>query len=267
MPYGVGASPSLTTVLAAGSGTRAVWASSDRGSSFAPVVWTLGGWPASVRFLDEQTVFMGDEVGDRVFRSSDAGQTWSVHMFGRDALPGTRAIESLGGSHAWIVGGPAFGNGTGATVAYSSDAAQTWTIATLTDRAHQRAGGTLHGIAVVSPMEVWVAGENRQVFHTTDGMRTWTQLDGIPEDVLHFGGVAVRGNTIVLAGTLGSGAYGLYRSIDGGDTFQIVGRHARFDAWDPLGVHGVTQTSSGDLWVYGYGGLLWKYAGVMLDEP
>ena len=266
-PYGVGASPSLTTVLAAGNGTRPLWSSSDRGASFVPVSWTLDGWPASVRFLDEQNVLMGDEVADRVFRSSDAGQTWSVHVFGRDVLPGTRAIESLGSRHAWIVGGPAFrGDGTGATVAYSSDAAQTWTIATLTDRAHSRIGGALHGIAVVSATEVWVAGENRQVFHTTDGMRTWTQLQGIPADILHFGGIAVRGNTIVIAGSIGTSDYGLYRSIDGGDTFQIIGRRSR-GGWDANGIHGVTQTSQGALFVYGDAGLLWKYSGVMLGLP
>jgi photosystem II stability/assembly factor-like uncharacterized protein len=116
-------------------------------------------------------------------------------------------------------------------------------------------------------MEIWVAGENRQVFHTTDGMRTWTQIEGIPQDVLDFGGVAVRGNTIVLAGSIGSGDYGLYRSIDGGDTFRIIGRRSRSGAWEPNGVRGVTQTSQGDLFVYGYGGLLWKYSGVMLGDP
>src|SRR6185295_13563850 len=126
VPYGVAASPSLTTVLASGIGSPAVWSSSDGGASFAPVTWTLGGFPAALRFLDEQTVFMGDEVGDRVFRSTDAGQTWSVHLFTREVLPGTHHIESLGSRHAWIVGGPSFnGDGTGATVAYSSDAART----------------------------------------------------------------------------------------------------------------------------------------------
>src|SRR5262249_5168341 len=121
-PFDVGSSPSQATILAAGSGTRPVWSSSDRGATFAPITWTLGGWPAAIRFLDEENVFMGDEVGDRVFRSSDAGQTWSVQLFGRDVLPGTHRIESLGSSNAWIVGGPAFrGDGTGATIAFSSD--------------------------------------------------------------------------------------------------------------------------------------------------
>ncbi len=266
-PYGVGASPSLTTILASGVGTPAVWSSSDHGASFVPGTWTLGGWPAAVRFLDEQVVFMGDEVGDRVFRSSDAGQTWSLHQFTREVLPGTRAIESQGDRHAWIVGGPSFlGSGAGATIAYSSDAAQTWTITNLTDRAHLRTGGSLRAIAVVSTAEIWVAGENRQVFHTTDGMRTWTQIEGIPSDILHFGGIAVRGNTIALAAALASGDYGLYRSTDGGDTFQIIDRRGG-GAGQSNGIHGVAQTSRGDLFVYGYGGLFWKYSGVMLGGP
>ncbi len=263
VPFGVGASPSLNTILAAGSGTRPVWSSSDHGASFAPVAWTLGGWPAAVRFLDEQVAFMGDEVGDRVFRSSDAGQTWSVHLFTRDVLPGTHHIESQGNSHAWIVGGPSFrGDGTGATIASSADAAQTWTITNITDSAHLFKGGSLHGIAVVSPADIWVAGENRQVFHTTDGMRTWTQIKGIPSDFLHFGGIAVRGNTIVIAGSIPFDNYGLYRSTDGGVTFQIIDRRPAPSVWDAGGIHGVTQTSNGDLFVFGYDGLLWKYAGV-----
>ena len=36
---------------------------------------------------------------------------------------------------------------------------------------------------------------------------------------------------------------------------------------DAASVHGVTQTTSGDLFVYGFGGLLWKYTGVMLGGP
>jgi photosystem II stability/assembly factor-like uncharacterized protein len=186
-----------------------------------------------------------------------------VHLFTREVLPGTHHIESLGARNAWIVGGPSFnGDGTGATVAYSSDAAQTWTIANLTDNAHLFKGGSLHGIAVVSATELWVAGENRQVFHTTDGMHTWTQIKGIPSEILHFGGVAVRGNTIALAGTAPPGDYVLYRSTDGGATFQIVDRRAAPGVWDAGGVHGVTQTNNGDLFVYGYDGLLWKYTGV-----
>jgi len=242
-----------------------VWSSIDHGVSFSAVAWTLGGWPASVRFLDEQIVFMGDEVGDRVFRSADAGQTWAVHTFTRDVLPGTHAIESLGTSRAWIVGGPAFrGDGTGATIASWSDGAQTWTITTLTD--HDHVGGSLHGVAVVSAAELWVAGDNRQVFHTTDTMRTWTQLDGIPAEILHFGGVAVRGTTVVLAASIAPGDYGLYRSTDGGATFQIIDRRVAV-AWDPHGVHGVTQTREGDLFVHGYAGLLWRYSRVMLGGP
>jgi photosystem II stability/assembly factor-like uncharacterized protein len=263
-PYGVAASPSVTTVLAAGSGTRAVWSSRDRGASFAPVPWTLGGWPAALRFLDEQTVFMGDEVGDSVFRSADAGQTWSVHLFTREVLPGTHHLEALGSRHAWIVGGPSSSrDGTGATIAYSSDAAQTWTIANLTDNAHLFKGGSLRGIAVVSPAEIWVAGVNRQVFHTTNGMATWTQIKGIPAEIQDFGGVAVRGNTIVLAGSSASSVYIVYRSTDGGATFQIIDRRASGGS-EAADVHGVTQTSGGNLFVYGFGGRLWKYTGVML---
>jgi len=264
IPYGVGASPSQTAVLAAGSGTRPVWTSTDRGASFAPVTWTLGGWPADLRFLDDQTVVMGDEVGDRVFRSADGGLTWTVHLFTREVLPGTHHVESLGASNAWIIGGPAFrGDGTGATIAYSSDAAQTWTITNLTDNAHLFKGGGLRGIAVVSTSELWVAGDNRQLFHTTDGMQTWTQFKGAPAEILHFLGIAVRGNVIAIVGSAPPFDYVLYRSTDGGATFQIVDRRAAPDLWDAGGIHGVTATSNGDLFAYGYDGVLWRYVGAL----
>src|SRR6185295_20159090 len=98
---------------------------------------------------------------------------------------------------------------------------------------------------------------------TTDGMRTWTQIKGIPSEILYFGGVAVRGSTIVLAGSIPPRDYGLYRSTDGGATFQIIDRRQAPGVWDAGGVRGVTATNRGDLFVYGYDGLLWKYAGVL----
>lgn len=269
-PFGVGFSPSLNTVLVAGSGPKPVWTSTDRGASFMPVAWNQPGFPASVRFLDESTVVMGDAVGDRVFRSSDAGQTWNLHLFTREVLPGTRSIATLA-NNVWVVGGPAYtSDGTGATIAYSSDGALTWTIVTIKDNAHLFRGGSLHGIAVVSATEIWVVGENRQFYHTTDGMQTWTQIKGIPSTFDHFGGIAVRGDTIVAAGSVvfddGSTGYGVYRSTDGGKTFQIFDARPT-DIPDGLGVFGVEQTRKGDLFVYGYAGLLWRYAGAMLGAP
>jgi photosystem II stability/assembly factor-like uncharacterized protein len=270
VPYGIGGSPSGTTTLAVGDGARPVWRSTDRGASFAPVEWGQHGWPASVRFFDDSTVIMGDQVGDRLFRSSDAGQTWTTYTFTREVLPGTRDIEILG-NHAWVVGGPAYnGNGTGATIAVSLDSGSSWTIKTIDDQAHLFKGGSLHAIAVVSADEIWVAGENRQLYHTTDGMQTWTQIKGIPASFLHFGGIAVRGETIVVAGSVLEGdqlfGYGLYRSIDGGHTFEIADQHPGPAVLDGLGVLGVEQTPNGDLYVFGYDGLLWKYAGLMLGK-
>lgn len=106
-PFGVGFSASLNTILVAGSGSKPVWTSTDRGALFMPVAWNQPGFPASVRFLDENTVIMGDAVGDRLFRSTDAGQTWTIHLFTREVLPGTHAIE-VQGKNAWVVGGPAY---------------------------------------------------------------------------------------------------------------------------------------------------------------
>ncbi|HEX7841514.1 MAG TPA: hypothetical protein VF469_28780 [Kofleriaceae bacterium] len=268
-PFGVGFPASLSTILVAGNGSKPVWVSTDRGALFMPVTWNQPGFPASVRFFDENTVLMGDAVGDRVFRSSDAGQTWTIHLFTREVLPGTHSIE-VQGNNAWVVGGPAYTpDGTGATIAYSSDAALTWTITTLKDNAHLFRGGSLHGIAVVSPAEIWVAGENRQIYHTTDGMQTWTQIKGIPSEFIHFGGIAVRGNTIVAAGSVflgGTGGYGIYRSTDGGNTFQLFDERYSPYVPDGLGVHGVEQNTKGDLFVFGYSGLFWKYAGLMLGK-
>lgn len=262
-PFGIGSSANGEQLWVVGSGSKSVWTSSDEGQTFAPLATTPGGWPAAVHFFDVQTILVTDETGDKVSLSTNGGATWEKHTFTREILPGTKAL-TVRGTDAWIVGGPSYTpDGTGANIAHSPDSGKTWQITQLKDGAHLFRGGSLHALAAVSATEQWAAGDNRQLFHTTDGWKTSTQIKGIPDSIRHFGGIVVRGSKISLAASSDAG-YALYQSTDGGKTFEITDDRACPDPMlcDGNGVHGMASSDDGSaIFVYGYAGLLWRYPG------
>jgi photosystem II stability/assembly factor-like uncharacterized protein len=262
-PFGIGSSANSEQLWVVGSGPKSVWTSSDKGQTFAPLATTPGGWPAALHFFDLKTILVTDETGDTVSLSTDGGATWNKHAFTRDILPGTKAL-TVRGADAWIVGGPSYTpDGSGANIAHSPDSGKTWEITQLKDGAHLHKGGSLHALAAVSANEQWAAGDNRQLFHTTDGWKTSTQVKGIPASIHSFGGIVVRGSKISLAASSDAG-YALYQSTDGGKTFQVTDDRGCPNPalCDDNGVHGMAASADGSvLFVYGYAGLLWKYPG------
>ncbi len=257
-PYGIGFTPALDQIWVVGSGSKSIWTSTDKGQSFAPLPKVPGGWPAAVHLWDKQTILVTDETGDKVYRTADGGATWTPYSFGREVLPGTKGL-TVRANDAWIVGGQSFTeDGSGATVAHSADLGQTWTISALKDEAHLHKGGTLHALAPISATELWAAGDNRQLFHTTNGAKTWTQSKGFPEAIRDFGGIVASGKTISLAASSAKG-YALFESTDGGATFAITDDRACPNVCDANGVRGMVSPRNGVFFVYGYSGLLWRY--------
>lgn len=115
---------------------------------------------------------------------------WTPFEFGRELVPGVNQLE-LHGDHVYFVSGPDYdAGGTGATNLHSGDRGRTWDPAVvLEDRAHDRLGGGLSGLLVMDDHELWVAGRNRQLFHSTDTMTSAsarTKNDGKKHAISHL---------------------------------------------------------------------------------
>jgi photosystem II stability/assembly factor-like uncharacterized protein len=257
-PYGVGFSPGLDVLWLVGSGPP--FRSADGGRTFARLDTLPSDFHGYAHLWDTQIGIVTSEVGDRVHRTIDGAATWTTHAFGRDLLPGTRRTVVLG-DDVWIVGGPISApEGKAAHVAHSPDRAVSWTVSTLQDNAHDLKGGQLLGAFAVSATDVWVVGQNRQIFHTTDGGTSWQQITGIPPQVLNPCEVLVRGNTVTVAASLNTpkDSYGILESTDGGTTFALTAVLPAPYLGDASGIHGMTAAPGGGYWIYGYAGLFYR---------
>jgi photosystem II stability/assembly factor-like uncharacterized protein len=238
-----------------GGSERPLWFSSDGGDRFAPVETAPLDFIHGVHFWDPMHGLLTSDTGDRVHVTSDGGASWQTHSFGRDVLPGIDAFAVLG-PEVWVVGGASF-TGSGATIGHSSDGGNQWTVSQLHDRANDFKGGALKSIAVVSASELWVAGEGRQIYHTVDGMKSWTQVAAIPPAIDRFGGIAVDGMHIV-AGANTANAIGIYESFDDGVHWEF--RDFSKACSSNCEIYGVIFAKPGIGYAYGRAGTFLRYS-------
>ena len=249
-PTGLAFTPDLGRLWVVGTNpVSMLWSSGDRGGSFAPLPWS-GGSPGGIAFVDAETILVPDFVGDSLYRSADGGATWVTRTFDGSYAAAHIAVS---GRDVWLAGGLSF-TASGARVTHSTDGGATWSTATLTDKAHSFEGGELRTVTTVSAADVWVAGANRQVFHTTNAGGDWSQVTGIPDTFGGFGGIDVRGSQVTLAGSSANG-YALYVSDDSGASFRL-GEQIRCPGVCGL-VKGIASPRAGVLFVYGQR-LLWR---------
>jgi photosystem II stability/assembly factor-like uncharacterized protein len=230
--------------------TTALWYSSNGGMTFAPFPFSPLDWLGGSFFWDNETGIVSSETGDNVYTTSNAGKKWTTSEL--DAVPGTSVLTALGDS-VYVVGG-AEGCQSGAAVAYSPDRGATWTQKNLTDNANLYEGGALLAVAVVSPTELWVAGEGAQIYHSTDGMATWTQVKNVPSSIQTFGGIAVDGQHIMALGW--GDELSIYESTDGGRTFGITFQGGCALDCDQLKL---TVVNPNLAFAYGYAGTYYRY--------
>src|SRR5262249_23649161 len=127
-------------------------------------------------------------------------------------------------------------------------------ITRLMDKAHDFKSGQLRGIAAVSADDVWVAGAARQIFHTTDGGKSWTQITGVPDLIDHFGDIGVDGQRVVAGAILQGNGLGIYESTDGGTSFNLLDFSASCPTPGLCEVYGVAMRPGGGAVAYGYAG-------------
>lgn len=155
----------------------------------------------SVAALDDYRVVAVGH-GGRILRSRNAGHTWDVASSGT-----THQLAGVDG-----VGDTVIAVGARGTVLRSGDAGATWTA--ITGAALPDPLLNLVDVDMVSEAEGYVAVSWDDVWRTTDGGLTWTQVAG--GTATRNRAVAAFGSSVVTVGDSGS----LARSTDRGATFS-----------------------------------------------
>jgi photosystem II stability/assembly factor-like uncharacterized protein len=239
------------SVWIGGNGEQPLWYSSDSGMTFAPFPFSPVDWPGSSFFWNNQTGLIGSETGDSVYKTTDGGTTWVQSEL--TGVPGA-SVMTVVGNDVYVVGGVS-SEQSGAAIAHSPDQGTTWTVQNLTDNANLYQGGELKAITVVSPTEFWVAGEGEQIYHTTDGMKTWAQVKNVPSTIDTFGGIAVSGNDVMVLGW-SQQQISVYESSDGGTTFTVTFQGSCSLQCDEMRLAVASPTLA---YAYGYGGTFYRY--------
>ena len=239
-----------------------VWKTTDAGTVWKPVfdhepVASIGA--IAVAPSDPKVVYVGTgesdirsdlASGDGVYRSDDAGRTWT-HI----GLTNTRQISRIlvdpGNANIVYVGalGHAYGPSDERGVYKSTDGGAHWQrvldkgpevgIADLAMAA--RNPQILFATTWNAHRPPWVTyppieGPGNGLYRSTDGGAHWTEISGhgLPTEVWGRTGVAVgaEGKRVYVTITC-KGHSGLYRSDDGGDTWKLVNSDPRLTsrAW------------------------------------
>jgi len=177
--------------------------------------WTTGGPDPDGKFVralaldpsTSTTLYAGTELHG-VFRSADAGGSWSVANVGLTSL-NVFALAVDPGTPTTLYAGT-----IGEGVFKSTDGAATWTLATA-----GFTGGAVLALAVdpVTPTNLY-AGSYAGVFKSTDAGATWTQSSP-PEWLVNTIAIDPETPTTVYAGMF---AVGAFKSLDGGQNWTPI---------------------------------------------
>lgn len=240
-----------------GSDRRELWYSDDN-KDFKPKHQAIDPHDtvSELYFWNKKVGIIGSETAGRIHRTADGGESWRLHEFEKKDA-GFNDFEVLG-DHVWASTGVDFqGDGTGARIHYSTDRGQTWELHKLEDQAHHYKGGSIQSVHAVSKKEVWAAGVNRQLYHTTDGMESWEQIEGVPADAYGFNDIDGIGDHLIAGGNHDKGAF-IYESTDGGETWEttFVG-----ECGTDCEIEGIEFVHKELAYAYGYGGTLIRFNG------
>ena len=248
--------PTQPNVFYIGAVNGGVWKSNDYGRTWTPIfdaepTQSIG--DIAVAPSDPNIVYVGSgeglqrpdlSVGDGIYRSADAGKTWT-HLGLRDGqqIPAL-AVDPRNPNRlfAAVLGHP-YGASTERGIFLSEDGGASWKKVLYKD---ENTGGADVQIDPVNPQIVYASlwqgrqgpwednndysGPSGGLFKSTDGGSTWRQLtSGLPNDLVqvHIAIAASQPNRLYAAfsttqkSTYGSGkGLGFYRSDDGGETWH-----------------------------------------------
>jgi len=177
------------------------------GPGFQAVIWSLAVSPSDGNIL---LAVDSSATGAAVYRSSDGGNTWNQVIAPNTAFAGQVLFDPSNGNIAYATLGGVY---------KSTDGGNTWTVANGTGSNVLPAGNSYAlGIAPSSP-ETLYAGTDQSsaanMFKTVDGGQNWTPLP-FPWWSWMVRVHPANPNVVV------SGSYGLFESMDGGSTWNLV---------------------------------------------
>jgi photosystem II stability/assembly factor-like uncharacterized protein len=246
--------PSQPNVFYMGQVNGGVWKSDDYGRTWTPI---FDSQPAgsigaiAVAPSDPNVVYVASgeglqrpdlSVGNGIYKSTDAGQTWA-HLGLRDGrqIPAL-AVDPRDPNHlfAAVLGHP-YGPNAERGVFASTDGGQNWRKVLYVD---ENTGASDIAIDPAQPDTLYAslwearegpwefgntyAGAHGGIFKSTDAGQTWRKLtQGLPEVAQAYVAIAPSDPRRLYATVASGRAVGIYRSDDGGDNWRRATTDAR----------------------------------------
>jgi photosystem II stability/assembly factor-like uncharacterized protein len=242
--------PSQPNVFYIGVCNGGVWKSTDYGRTWVPIfddqpTGSIGA--VAVAMSDPNVVYVGSgeglhrpdlSVGDGIYKSTDAGKTWT-HLGLRDGqqIPQI-AIDPRDANKILVaVAGHPYGPNEERGIFRSTDGGQTFQKVLYKD---ENTGGADVQIDPVHPdtayATLWEAregawengawnGSNGGIFKSTDGGQTWQPLtNGLPQGIIQANiSISASNPNRLFSSVATKGAVGIYRSDDAGQSwFQVT---------------------------------------------
>jgi len=250
--------PQQPNVFYIGVNNGGVWKTTDFGRTWAPIfdaepTQSIG--DVAVAPSDPNIVYVASgegiqrpdlSVGDGIYKSMDAGRTWTHMGLAEGQQMGGLAIDSHDPNRVFVgVLGHPYGPNPERGVYRSTNGGKTWEKVLYKD---ENTGAVQVTIDPVNPQivyaDLWAGrqgpwengawnGPNSGLFKSTDGGTTWHQLtQGLPtpaQGLSRIGFCVAPSDPTRLYATVEAGAFGgIYRSDDAGETWKKLNSDERF---------------------------------------